>query len=165
MVMACLCVVALTASAQKNFTVWYGANLASCNADDADSEMKFLNVGIDYTDAINDTFDWTAGASFQNKGAKEWDPYFIQIDANASWNFYSNDEFKVGVLTGPYAAFCIADDDMEDMEKFGFGWTAGVKASYKDFSLKIGYDYGFTDMIDGGDSADRTVYFRLGYSF
>ncbi len=167
MVMACLCLVALTASAQKNFTAWYGANLASCNADEIDSEMKFLNIGVDYTAPINDIFDWTAGASFQTKGFKEWDPKFIQIDANASWNFFSNDDIKVGVLTGPYVGFCIADDDMEEMNTFGFGWTAGAKATYKDFSLKIGYDFGFTNWVDfdGEDSADRTVYFRLGYSF
>ncbi len=167
MVMACLCMIALTASAQQNFTVWYGANMANSNQEGADSEMKFLNIGIDYTAPINDMFDWTAGASFQSKGCKEWDPYFIQIDANASWKFFDNDKINLSVLTGPYAGICIADDDMPEMKTFGFGWTAGVKACYKEFSLKIGYDLGLTNWvdIDDVDSADRTLYFRLGYSF
>ena len=48
--------VVMSASAQKNFTVWYGANIASMSMDGTspDSEAKFLNVGVDYTAPICD---------------------------------------------------------------------------------------------------------------
>ena len=60
-------------SAQGKITVWYGANLANVSFDggSADSEFKPLNIGVDYTSPINDMFDWTVGASYVTKGAKE----------------------------------------------------------------------------------------------
>lgn len=100
---ACLCLIAIGANAQGKFTVWYGANIATLSMDGGspDSEFKFLNAGVDYTSAINDQFDWTAGLSYQTKGCKEWDPSFIQLEANAGWNFYSSDDLKVGLIAGP----------------------------------------------------------------
>ena len=106
-----------------------------------------------------------AGASYVTKGAKEWDPGFIQIDANASWNFVKSDDIKVALLTGPYADVLVSKDDAEDTKSFSMGWQAGVKASYKDFSLKVGYELGLTDIFDGGKSKPNSIYFRLGYSF
>lgn len=154
-------------NAQGKFTVWYGANISSLSVEggSVDSEMKPLNLGVDYTSPINDTFDWTAGASYVTKGCKEWDPGFVQIDANATWNFLKNDDFKLGVLTGPYADILVAKDEAEDTKSFSMGWQAGVKAMYKDFSLKVGYELGLTDVEKGGKSKLNGVYFRLGYSF
>ena len=55
-------------SAQRKITVWCGANLSnvSLGGESADSEFKPLNIGVDYTSAINDMFDWTVGASYVN---------------------------------------------------------------------------------------------------
>ena len=154
--------------AQNKFTVWYGANISNISMDggSATSEFKALNIGLDYTSAINDTFDWTAGASYVTKGAKGWNPGFMQIDANASWNFVKSDDIKVALLTGPYADILVCKDDMPGTKSFSMGWQAGVKASYKDFSLKVGYELGLTDILDWeGKSKPNSIYFRLGYSF
>ena len=48
---------------------------------------------------------------------------------------------------------------------FSMGWQAGAKATYKDFSLKVGYEFGLTNVFDDGKSKLNGVYFRLGYSF
>ena len=56
-------------------------------------------------------------------------------------------------------------DDVEGEKTFSMGWQAGAKATYKDFSLKVGYEFGLTDVLDGGKSKLNGVYFRLGYSF
>lgn len=164
---ASFALMAMSASAQKNFTVWYGANVSNISMDGSsvDSEAKFLNVGIDYSSPINQSFDWTIGASYTTKGYKEWNPGFIQIDANAGWNFLKNDDFKLGVVTGPYADLMIAKDKAEEVKSFSMGWQAGVKAAYKDFSLKVGYELGLSDVFKGGKSKANDVYFRLGYSF
>jgi len=163
----CLACFGMSASAQKNLTLWYGVNVSNVSFEggSSDSEAKFLNVGIDYTAPINDTFDWTVGAAYTTKGAKEWNPGFIQIDANAAWNFYKNDDFKIGVLTGPYVDLMVSKDEVEQTKTFSMGWQAGAKATYKDFSLKVGYEFGLTDILDGGKSKANGVYFRLGYSF
>ncbi len=164
---ASFALMAMSASAQKNFTVWYGANVSNISMDGSsvDSEAKFLNVGIDYSSPINQSFDWTIGASYTTKGSKEWNPGFVQIDANAGWNFLKNDDFKLGVVTGPYADLMVAKDKAEEVKSFSMGWQAGVKAAYKDFSLKVGYELGLSDVFKGGKSKANDVYFRLGYSF
>lgn len=154
-------------SAQSKITVWYGANLSNVSLDggSADSEFKPLNIGVDYTSAISESFDWTVGASYVTKGAKEWNPGFVQIDANSTFNFVKSDDFKLGILTGPYADLMVVKDEAEDTKAFSMGWQAGVKASYKSISLKVGYELGLTDVFDGGKSKANGVYFRVGYSF
>lgn len=167
MLMACLCLMAIGASAQGKFSVWYGMNIASIKTEGTspDSEAKFLNLGVDYTAPIQGVFDWSAGLSYVTKGCKEWDPGFLQIDANAAWNFVNNENIKIGILTGPYADLMISKDDAEKVKTFSMGWQAGAKASYKQFTLKAGYELGLTDVLDGGKSKANNVYIRLGYSF
>lgn len=164
---ACLCLMAIGASAQGKFTVWYGANIATMSMEGGspDSEFKFLNAGIDYTSAIDDQFDWTAGLSYQTKGCKEWDPSFIQLEANAGWNFYRSDDLKVGLIAGPSISLLVNKDDAEDTNSFGVGIQGGAKLVYDVFSLKVGYEYGFTDLFDGGKSKPNEIFIRLGYVF
>lgn len=75
LMVALFAIVAVGASAQKNWTIWWGGNVA--NITDADSEFKALNIGVSYTAPIADAFDWSAGVSYTTKGAKGWDPGFI----------------------------------------------------------------------------------------
>ncbi len=165
LLIALFAIVALGASAQNGFRVWYGANISGNNADGAKSEFKALNIGVDYTAAINETFDWSAGVGYQTKGSKEWDPGYIQIEGNGNWNFVKSDDIKVGLFTGPYVGFMIAKDDAEEVETVDFGWQGGVQGFYKQFSLKAGYEYGFSDVSKGGSSKPYQIFFRLGYSF
>lgn len=173
LVMVCLCAMAVCANAQK-ITVWYGANMAKVSGDlKGDSELKFLNLGATYTAPIADQFDWSVGAAYVTKGCKEWDPSLIQIDANAHYNFFADDDMKVGVLAGPYIGYMINDDDMEDGEngvkvkKLDYGIGVGVQGMYKQFSLKVGYEFGLANFIDVSDVSAKMngLYFRLGYSF
>ncbi len=170
-VMMCLCVMAVCAANAQKVTVWYGANMAKVSGDlKGDSEFKFLNLGVTYTAPIADQFDWSVGAAYVTKGCKEWDPSSIQIDANAYYNFLTDDNVKVGVLAGPYIGYMINDDDMEDvveMKKLDYGIGVGVQGMYKQFSLKVGYEFGLANFVDvSGVSAKMNgLYFRLGYSF
>lgn len=59
----------------------------------------------------------------------------------------------------------VAKDEAEDTKAISMGWQAGVKAMYKDFSLKVGYELGLTDLYKDGKSKANGIYFRLGYSF
>ena len=164
----------LTASAQDGkFTAWYGANMADISADgDVDAEFKFVNIGVDYTAPINETFDWTAGVSYVTKGCKDWSPSFIQIDANAGWKFFQSDDINLSVLAGPYAGYMVGKDGDGIKSALDFGLSAGFKAEYKQFSVKLGYEFGFTDLMkyDFDNAPDvksknSNIYIRLGYSF
>lgn len=164
--MLCLCTMAVCANAQK-FTVWYGLNFPSVGGDiDADSELKALNFGIDYSAPLSGTFDWAAGLAYVTKGCKDWDPASLQLDVNARWNFVNAEEYKVGLLAGPYLGYIISDDDI-DTNGLDFGIGVGAMGSYRDFSLKLGYEFGITNAIDMDhvDSPISGFYIRLGYSF
>ena len=158
---------ALGAKAQNNFTVWYGINSSNVSLDggSAGSEFKALNFGLSYTDAINDKFDWSAGVGYVTKGAEEWSPGFIQLEGSGAWNFFSNTDAKIGIFTGPSISFMVLKDDAENTKTFGVGWQAGLAAAYKFLSFKLGYEYGFTDVLDGGKSKPSQIYFRIGYNF
>lgn len=164
LLVALFAVVALGASAQNGFRVWYGVNIAGNDAEGAKSEFKALNIGVDYTAAINETFNWSAGVGYQTKGMKEWDPGYLQIEANGSWNFVKDDDVKLGLFTGPYVGFAVVKDDAEP-ETVDFGWQGGVQGYYKNISLKIGYEYGFLDVFEKIDSKPYQIFFRLGYTF
>jgi len=175
--MMCLCMAAVCANAQK-VTVWYGANMSKVSGDlKGDSEFKFLNVGATLTAPLSDQFDWSAGLAYVTKGCENWDPSLLQIDANAHYNFYNNEEVKVGILAGPYVGYMINDDDMEGAKKLDFGLSAGLQASYRQFSLKVGYEFSLSkaaefeyddedeDISISGNGKFRGLYIRLGYTF
>lgn len=163
--MLCFCTMAVCANAQK-FTAWWGMNLATVDAPASpDSEMKFLNFGMDYSAPLAGNFDWAAGVSYLTKGCEEWDPSFLQIDANARWNFLNSGDLGLALLAGPYFGFMLQDDDMEHTNNVDFGLGVGAQASYQDFSLKLGYEFGLTNAIKDIDSKLRGFYIRLGYSF
>lgn len=163
-----LAFVTLASQAQSDgkFGVWYGVNSSEVKFDGGKgkAEFKALNIGVDYTGAISEAFDWTAGLAYVTKGCKDWDPAFAQIDVNATWNFVKSDDFKVGILTGPYADITVSKDKAET-KSFNWGWNAGLKASYKAFSLKAGYELGLSDALKGGKSKINGIYVRVGYSF
>lgn len=154
-------------SAQSKVLCWAGVNLSNVSLDggSADSELKPFNIGIDYATAINDSFEWTIGASYVTKGAKDWNPGFAQVDAYGTWNFVHSSNFRIGALTGPYADIMVAKDKAEETKTFSMGWQAGMIVSYKDYFLRAGYELGLTDVFDGGKSKANGVYIRVGYSF
>lgn len=163
----CALCLALGAKAQSDLTVWYGANISNVSVEggSADSEFKALNIGVSYTNQISEDFDWQVGAGYVTKGAKEWSPGFIQVEGNGAWNFVKKERVKVSLFTGPYVSMLIAKDDAEGTKSVGFGWQGGVGASISCISLKVGYEYGFTDLYDAGKSKPNNVFFRIGYNF
>ena len=156
---ALFAIVAVGASAQKNITVWWGGNIADVGGDiKADAAFKALNIGVAYTAPITDEFDWSAGLS-------NWDPGFLQIEGNGAWNFVNNGDAKVGIFTGPYLAFMVSDDDMQSTNTFDFGWQGGLTAGWKFLAFKLGYEYGFCNMIKKIDSKSGDFFIRVGVRF
>lgn len=167
LMVALFAIVAVGASAQKNFTVWWGGNVS--NVTDGDSEFKALNIGVSYTAPIADAFDWSAGVSYTTKGRKGWDPGFIQLEGNGAWNFVENEEAKVGIFTGPYLGFMVSNDEDAirpfETNTVDFGWQGGLVAGWKFLSLKVGYEYGFCNLAKKIDSKPGDFFFRIGVRF
>lgn len=169
---ALLAVMALTANAQKGkVTVWYGLNVSDISTDHTSSEVKPLNLGVDYTGAIKRNFYWTVGGSYQTKGCDGWDPGVIQIEGNVSYNFVHNSPFKLGAFLGPYMHIVVAKDDgdfdrhYDGVKAFGAGVQTGLVANYKALQLKAGYEYGGVDILKEIDSKPSQFFFRIGYNF
>lgn len=167
--MVLFAIVAVSAGAQGNISIWWGGNVA--NVTDNDSEFKALNIGVAYTAPIDDSFDWSAGISYASKGCDGWDPGFIQLEGNGAWNFVKGAEAKVGIFTGPYLAFMVAkDNEFKDVEIFetntvDFGWQGGLTAGWKFLTFKVGYEFGFCNLIKEVDSKPGDFFFRIGFSF
>lgn len=168
LLMMLFAVITLTASAQDRgkFTVWYGMNISGIDGDEApDSEFKPLNLGVDYTGAIKNNFFWTAGLSYQTKGAKDWDPGVIQLEGNVSYNFLHNSEFKLGCFVGPYMSVMVNKDDAEEVETFAAGAQTGLVANYKMLQLKAGVEYAATDAFKHESNKQYACYLRIGVNF
>lgn len=173
--MALFAVMALAANAQNRgkFTVWYGFNVSCIDMEDGDpdSEFKPLNIGLDYTGAIKNNFFWTAGLSYQTKGAKDWDPGVMQLEGNVSYNFLHNSEFKMGVFLGPFMNVMVNKDDDEmdgrfnEIETFSAGVQTGLVANYKMLQLKCGLEYAGTDVFKHVGSNPYSAYMRVGVNF
>lgn len=167
LLMALFAIVAVGASAQGNVTVWWGGNFADISGDvDVKSEFKALNIGVSYTAPIDDTFDWSAGVGYVTKGCKEWDPGFIQLEANGAWNLVKDSDMKFNIFTGPYLGFMVAKDDADDgANTVDFGWQGGLGLTYKFLSAKVGYEYGFCNIVKKIDSKPGEFFFRVGVTF
>lgn len=166
LLMALFAIVAIGAGAQRNITIWWGGNVADVSMDPGNpkSEFKALNIGVSYTAPIDNQFDWSVGAGYVTKGCEGWDPGFIQIEGNGAWNFVNNGDAKVGIFTGPYLGFAVSDDDIS-MNTVDFGWQGGLTAGYKFLALKVGYEYGFCNIIEKIDSKPGEFFFRVGVRF
>lgn len=167
LIVALFAIVAVGASAQKNFTIWWGGNVADVSGDlDVSSAFKALNIGVSYTAPIDDAFDWSAGVGYVTKGCEDWSPGFIQLEGNAAWNFVKGEESKVGIFTGPYLGFMVTDDDMAwDTNTVDFGWQGGLVGAWKFLSLKVGYEYGFCNLMKEIDTKPGEFFFRVGVRF
>lgn len=166
LLVALFAIVAIGASAQKNFTIWWGGNVSDIDGDvNFKSEFKALNIGLTYTAPIDDKFDWSVGAAYVTKGVKDWDPGLIQIEGNGAWNFLNNGDAKIGIFTGPYVSFLVVKDDAEEVNTFDFGWQGGLAAAYKLLSFKVGYEYGFCNVIKDYDGKAGDFFFRIGVNF
>lgn len=166
LLMVLFAIVAVSASAQRNINIWWGGNVSDISGDvDAKSEFKALNIGVSYTAPIDDKFDWSVGAGWITKGCEDWSPGYIQIEGNGAWNFYKNSAGKVGIFTGPYLSFMATKDDMEDVNSVDFGWQGGIAAAYSFLTFKMGYEFGFCNMIQEVDSKSGDFFFRIGVRF
>lgn len=167
LIMALLAIVAVSANAQGQVTIWWGGNVADISGDwDVPSEFKALNIGVSYTAPIDDTFDWSAGAGYVTKGCEGWGPGFIQLEGNGAWNFVKNDDVKVNVFTGPYLGFMVAKDGAGDAANtVDFGWQGGLGLTYKFISAKVGYEYGFCNIVKKIDTKPGEFFFRIGFTF
>lgn len=155
------------AQAQEHFTLWYGVNYAGeTNADKAsdDTNFKFLNVGIDYTNKLAEKWDWTVGASVNTKSVS-CNASYIQAEGNASYSLARGNNAKLAIFTGPYIGVRVsgeapvADYHFYDYGKsntsrnydnkcntFSCGWQAGLGMTFSYLSLKVGYEHAFTDI-------------------
>ena len=51
------------------------------------------------------------------------------------------------------------------MNTVDFGWQGGLTAGYKFLALKVGYEYGFCNIIEKIDSKPGEFFFRVGVRF
>lgn len=169
---ALLCCTAMGASAQKNWTVWFGINLANMDLEGQSTEAvaQGLNLGVMYTQPFAEKFDWNAGLSYQTKGYKQkhggtWSPGLLQLDGSVGWNPIEAGSAKIGLVTGPMLNYIVVKDDAEGINEFGFGWQIGARATFRSFVVGAGYEYNITKTYSDFRSNMNNIYIRLGWRF
>lgn len=166
---------------------------------DATSSNYFsaLEFGVTYTHEMG-VFDLTGGLSYRQKGTmykayndllstteqredRNWRPCYLQLDILGTLNFIKNENFKLGVQTGPYCAYMVNRDRDNDYlrrlhnarayeteyNRYDFGWQAGLAANYKGVTLSAGYSLGFVKVYkDAYEKCKNTcIYVKAGYEF
>ena len=52
-----------------------------------------------------------------------------------------------------------------DTNGVDFGWQGGISAAYSMFVFKVGYEFGFCNMVQDIDSKSGDFFFRIGLRF
>lgn len=159
---------ALSASSQT-VNLWYGVNYGK-ETSGQDNNWQFANFGIDCTAPINKDFNWAAGIGYNTKGGNVRTGY-IQAEGNASYNVARSGKFCLRVLTGPFVAVKVNQNNDNDYvsspdapsysyNTFLFGWQGGIALHYSRLSLKLGYERSLTNVC--GSSKTSEWFARLG---
>ncbi|WP_294555908.1 porin family protein [uncultured Bacteroides sp.] len=114
-------------------------------------------------------------------------PVYLEIPVKIAFSLEIG-KTKVVPYIGPYFAFGIGGKHKTEMsasigagtangendieffkegfgKRFDVGMTIGAQYEFSDFSIGLGYDLGFSEVIEGGNSKNRALLINLGFKF
>lgn len=170
-----------------------GMNIANITNQDSDCRIGFnvgarmeygftnnlyLGTGLIFTQKGYEIEEEIAGVEFSDKA----NPLYIQIPVHIGYHHNFGNGIGIFGETGPYLAFGVAgkikvkgDTEIgyveEKMDFFGddacnvfdMGWGLRAGLNVKKFQIHLGYEYGFTKVID--DSSLHNSNFNIGVSY
>ena len=165
---------ALTASAQEKgdfrFGVTAGMNVSNITDMKMDSRIGF-HVGAKAEYNITDNLYGNAALLFSQKGNQKEEgayketenPGYIELPIHIGYRFKMGDKVSIFGETGPYFAYGICGKlkvedygweydkkffDIDEVNKFDFGWGVKAGVEYAKFQISLGYEYGITKVFD-----------------
>lgn len=184
---ALMCAV-LNVSAQEDskWSVKFGAGLSSWVGSDADNVDNAFSykAGVGYELGISDNFVIEPAIMFSNKSLKiggvdgTINRYFIEVPVLAAYKIALNDDIKLIINAGPYAAYGIFGSDIDwngggttnvfdegECDRFEAGIQAGVKVAFNVFEIGAEYARAFTKATSDYDQYTQGFGLTFGYKF
>ena len=184
---------ALTASAQEKgdlrFGVTAGMNVSNITDTEMDSRIGF-HVGAKAEYNITDNLYGSAALLFSQKGCQfEEDgekltanPGYIELPIHIGYRFKMSEKVSIFGETGPYFAYGICGKlkvedygweydkkffDIDEVNKFDFGWGVKAGVEYAKFQISLGYEGGITEVFDsrGLDPHNSNFMVSVAYMF
>lgn len=186
MVLVCA-VLSVNAQEDSKWSVKLGAGLSTWAGSDTDNCKNAFSykVGVGYEFEISESFAIEPAVMLSNKSIKfggvegTINRYFAEVPILAAYKIALNDDMKLIINAGPYAAYGIFGSDIEwdggekinifdegECDRFEAGIQAGVKVAFNVFEIGAEYTRAFTKAT-GGDYKQYTQSFGLtfGYKF
>ena len=184
---------ALTASAQEKgdlrFGVTAGMNVSNITDTETDSRIGF-HVGAKAEYNITDNLYGNAALLFSQKGCQfEEDgekltanPGYIELPIHIGYRFKMSEKVSIFGEIGPYFAYGICGKlkvedsfweydmkffDIDEVNKFDFGWGVKAGVEYAKFQISLGYEGGITEVFDsrGLDPHNSNFMVSVAYMF
>lgn len=166
-----------------------GMNVAKVTDLDADFRIGF-NVGAQVDYGITNNVFLSSGLILSQKGyevdyfddgfkvEEKGTPLYLSIPINIGYRYSLGNVVSIFGQTGPYLAFGVGGkekvevanveakedyfgDDMANVFDMGWGVRLGVEANR--FQVHLGYEYGFTKVVD--DTSCHNSNFTIGVSY
>ena len=182
---------ALTASAQEKgdfrFGVTAGMNVSNITDMEMDSRIGF-HVGAKAEYNITDNLYGNAALLFSQKGNKKEEgsieatsnPGYLELPIHIGYRFKMGDKVSIFGETGPYFAYGICGKlkvedsgweydkkffDIDEVNKFDFGWGVKAGVEYANFQIGLGYEYGITKVFDIDDVKPHNSNFMVSVAY
>ena len=182
---------ALTASAQEKgdfrFGVTAGMNVSNITDMEMDSRIGF-HVGAKAEYNITDNLYGNAALLFSQKGNKKEEgsieatsnPGYLELPIHIGYRFKMGDKVSIFGETGPYFAYGICGKlkvedygweydkkffDIDEVNKFDFGWGVKAGVEYAKFQISLGYEYGITKVFDADDFKPHNSNFMVSVAY
>ena len=184
---------ALTASAQEKgdlrFGVTAGMNVSNITDTEMDSRIGF-HVGVKAEYKVTNNLYGSAALLFSQKGCQfEEDgekltanPGYIELPIHIGYRFKMSEKVSIFGETGPYFAYGICGKlkvedsvweydkkffDIDEVNKFDFGWGVKAGVEYAKFQISLGYEGGITEVFDsrGLDPHNSNFMVSVAYMF
>ena len=186
--MALVCAV-LNVSAQEDskWTAKVGLGIgtvAGSDTDGVESDISY-KVGVGYEYAISESFAIEPAIMLNNKSFKykgvsgTVNRYFLEVPVLAAYKINLNDNLKLIINAGPYAAYGIFGsdiefidggkinvfDDKEGYNRFEAGIEAGAKVAFSNMTIGLDFSRAFTKCDDDFKQYSQVFGVTFGYKF
>ena len=185
--MALVCAV-LNVSAQEDSKLSWkaGIGLGTLGGSDNAGVKSTLSykVGAAYEFDLSESFSIEPAAMINNKSFKvegvsgSINRFFLEVPVLAAYKLNLNDNCKLIINAGPYAAYGIFGSDIEwsgegtsnvfdECERFEAGIEAGAKVAFGGMTVGVDFNRAFTKAFKGGELKvySQVIGVTFGYKF
>ncbi|WP_461532288.1 porin family protein [Sinomicrobium sp.] len=136
-----------------------GVNFASISDVDADGRTGF-HLGLVGEVGLG-KFSIQPEVLYSAQGLKDLNLDYLNIPVLAKYYVVQN----FSLMAGPQFGFNTKDDDISEIKSFDMGGAVGVEYKIGSLFAQARYNFGLSDVADGGSGKNSVFQISLGYLF